>query len=549
MKRTFSLLLISLLLILTACATAPTPQVVEKEVVVEKPVVQTVEVEKVVEKPVEKVVEVVVTATPVPAPQPQAGGTLIIGKGREAVGLDPHKVTAASSFEIIGQVYNQLIELNDDYTPAPELAESWENPDDTTFIFKLRKGVKFHNGREMVAADVKYSFERIISPDTASPWASQLASIDQIETPDDYTVKIILKEPYGAIMPTIASTWAAIVPQEEVEKNGDLQKVMVGTGPFMLEEYVQDTRTVLKAFKEYWDGAPMLDGITYLIMPDEASRLAALRTGEIHMTSIADPTAVGLAARSDAVKIASQATTDYYLWGFNCERKPLDDVRVRQALSLIVDRQAVLDAVLFGEGLVAGPIVPTLGDWALPTEELPLYKPDLERAKALLAEAGYPEGFDLSITASPAYPQFISIALVLQRQLTDAGINVTLDQVEWGTFVNKWVERDFDTFVSYNGSGNDPDRALYPALVTGGSVNAFQFSDPDVDDLLSKGRITVDRAARIETYQEAEKMITEKAPLIFLFTRTEFIGLRDNVQGFELSPVDTYRSLKQVWFG
>lgn len=502
---------------------------------------------QVVEKPVEKVVEVVVTATPEPAPQPKAGGTLIIGKGREAVGLDPHKVTAASSFEIIAQVYNQLIELQDDYNPAPELAESWENPDDTTFIFKLRRGVKFHSGREMVAADVKYSFERIMNPDTASPWASQLASIERIETPDDYTVKILLKEPYGAFMSTIASTWAAVVPREVVEKEGDLQKVMVGTGPFALEEYVQDVRTVLKSFKEYWGGAPLLDGITYLIMPDEATRLAALRTGEIHMTSIADPTAVGLAARSEGVKVASQPTTDYYLWGFNCQRKPLDDVRVRQALSLIVDRQAVLDAVLFGEGLVAGPIVSTLGDWALPVEELPFYRADLEKAKTLLAEAGYPEGFDLTITASPAYPQFISIALVLQRQLKAAGINVTLDQVEWGTFVKKWRERDFDTFVSYNASGNDPDRALYPALVTGGSVNAFQFSDPGVDELLTKGRTTVERDARIKIYQEAEKVIAEKAPLIFLFTRTEFVGLRENVEGFKLSPVETYRSLKQVW--
>lgn len=538
MKRILLFATLMLAVLLAGCA-APAQQVIEKEV--------PVEVTKVVEKVVEKPVEVVITATPPPAPQPKAGGTLIIGKGREAVGLDPHKVTAASSFQIIAQVYNQLIDLNDDYSPAPELAESWENPDDTTFIFHLRQGVKFHNGREMVAEDVKYSFERILNPDTASPWTSQLASIDSIETPDDYTVIIRLSEPYGAFMSTIASTWAAIVPQEAVEEFGDLQKNMVGTGPFMLEEYVPDTRTVLKAFKDYWGGAPLLDGITYLIIPDEASRLAALRTGEIHMTAIADPTAVGLAARSPGVEVVSQPTTDYYLWGFNTQREPLNDVRVRQALSLAIDRQAVLDAVMFGEGLVSGPIVPTLGEWSLPIDELPFYEPDIEKAKQLLAEAGYPDGFDLTITASPAYPQFISIALVIQQQLKTIGVNATLDQVEWGTFVKKWVDRDFDTFVSYNGSGNDPDRALYPALVTGGSVNAFQFSDPEVDELLQKGRTTVDRAERIKIYHQAEKVIAEKVPFIFLFTRTEYIGLRDNVHGFQLSPVDTYRSLKQVW--
>lgn len=524
----------ALIVSMAGCA-APAQQVVEKEVPVE------------VTKVVEKEVQVVVTATPAPPPQPEPGGTLIIGKAQEAVGLDPHKVTAASSFQVIAQVYNQLIDLNDDYTPAPELAESWENPDDTTFIFHLREGIRFHNGREMMAEDVKYSFERILNPDTASPWASQLALIDDIETPDDYTVIVRLSEPYGAFMPTIASVWAAVVPQEAVEQYGDLQKNMVGTGPFTLEEYVSDTRTVLKSFRDYWGGAPLLGGITYQIIPDEASRLAALRTGEIHMTSIADPTAVGLAARSSGVEVVSQPTTDYYLWGFNTAREPLNDVRVRQALSLTVGRQAMLDAVLFGEGLVSGPIVPTLGEWALPIEELPFYKPDVERAKQLLAEAGYPDGFEISITASPAYPQFISIALVLQQQLEAVGIKATLDQVEWGTFINKWIERDFDTFVSYNGSGNDPDRALYPALVTDGSVNAFQFSDPEVDRLLKLGRTTVDREERIDTYRQAQKVIAEKAPFLFLFTRTEYVGLRDTVHDFELSPVDTYRSLKQVW--
>jgi peptide/nickel transport system substrate-binding protein len=522
MKRVTLFTVIVLVALFAACA-VPTAQVTEQKV------------------------EVVVTATPEPPPTPAEGGTLIIGKAQEAVGLDPHKVTAASSFQVTAQVYDQLIELDEEYSPQPELAESWENPDDTTFIFHLRHGVKFHNGREMMAADVKYSFERIIDPDTASPWASQLASIDSIETPDDYTVVANLSEPYGAFMPTIASTWAAIVPQEAVDEFGDLQSEMVGTGPFMLEEYVPDTETVLTSFEDYWGGAPLLDGVTYRILPDEAARLAALRTGEIHMTPISDPTAVGLAARSEGVNVVSQPTTDYYLWGFNTEREPLNDVRVRQALSLAVDRQAMLDAVLFGEGLASGPIVPTLGAWSVPIEELPYYKVDIERAKELLADAGYAEGFDISITASPAYPQFISIALVLQQQLEAINVNATLDQVEWGTFINKWIERDFDTFVSYNGSGNDPDRALYPALVTDGSVNAFQFSDSEVDRLLTEGRTTVDRQARMEIYAEAQKVIAEQAPLLFLFTRTEYVGLRDSVHDFELSPVETYRSLKRVW--
>ncbi len=496
---------------------------------------------------VEKEVQVVVTATPTPEMGPQKGGMLIIGKAREAVGLDPHLITARSSFEIVRQVYNQLVDLSDDYAPIPELAESWENPDDTTFIFHLRPGVKFHNGRELVAADVKYSFERIKDPDVASPWSSQLELIESIETPDDSTVVIHLSAPFGAFMSTIASAWAAIVPQEEVEANGDLQQVMVGTGPFMLEEYVEETRTVLKANPDYFEGAPLIDGITYLIIPDEAARIAALRTGEIHMTGLSDAASAGLAARSEGVSVKSQQTTDYYLLGLNNAREPFNDVRVRQAMSLAIDRQAVVDSVFFGEGLVSGPIVPTLGDWAVPVEELPFYQPDIEKAKALLAEAGYPDGFQTTITASPRFPQFTSIALVLQNQLKQVGIEASLDQVEWGTFIQKWKDRDYDTFVSFNGSGNDPDRALYPMLHTGGSVNAFNFSDPEIDALLEEARTTVDREKRLELYHTLAMKIAELAPLIFLNTRTEYIGVRDTVHDFVLSPVDPYRSLKQVW--
>ena len=266
------------------------------------------------------------------------------------------------------------------------------------------------------------------------------------------------------------------------------------------------------------------------------------------MTALSDGTSAGLAARSENVSVASQQTTDYYLLGINTAVAPLDDVLVRQALSLAINRQAVVDSVFFGEGLVSGPIVPTLGTWAIPLEDLAYYQPDAEAAKALLAEAGYPDGVSFSITASPRFPQFTSIALVLQSQLAAAGFEVTLDQVEWGTFIRKWLDRDFETFVSYNGSGTDPDRALYPALTTGGSVNAFQFSNAEVDALLESARTTVDPDARKAFYHDAAVKISEEVPLIFLNTRTAFVAYGDNVQAFELSPVDTYRSLKNVWF-
>ncbi|HEY7032196.1 MAG TPA: ABC transporter substrate-binding protein [Thermomicrobiales bacterium] len=472
-------------------------------------------------------------------------GDLVIGKAQEAVGLDPALVTAASSFQIMAPVYQQLVAFDESGQAQPELAASWENPDDKTFVFHLRDGVTFHNGNPLTAADVKYTFDRIIDPATNSPWLSQFDPVASIETPDDRTVRINLKQPYGPLLATLSSDYAAIVPQNA----GDLQATMVGTGPFSLAEWTRDTQTVLKANPSYWEqGLPHLASLTYRILPDEAARLAAIRTGEIGLTSLVSPAAVSLASRADGVQVVTQETTDYYLLGINCKRPPLDNVKVRQALSLAVDRKAVLDAVFFGEGSLTGPIVPTLGDWAIPVDQLPLYSRDVDQAKSLLAEANLADGFDLSILASPLYPEFINIALVLQSQLKDVGINVTLDQVEWGTFIDRWKSRDFATFVSYNGSGNDPDRAIYPAFHTGGSVNAFQFSDPQVDQLLDEGRTTVDPARRHEVYHQAETLIVQGAPALFLFTRTAYFALRDTVQGFAPTATDIYLgdALKQT---
>jgi peptide/nickel transport system substrate-binding protein len=480
----------------------------------------------------------------------EQAGDLIIGKAQEAVGFDPALVTATSSHQVMAPVYDQLVAFDADYQPVPSLAESWENPDDTTFVFKLRSGVVFHDGTPLTAADVKVSFERIMDPATASPWASQFEPVESIEATDDQTVTFTLKQPFGPMLATLTLPYASIVPRSAVEGGVDLQQTMVGTGPFALQEYTQDVETVMAANPDYWEeGAPELATLTYRILPDEAARLAAIRTGEIGLTSLADPAAVSLASREESVQVVTQETTDYYLLGFNTQVAPFDNLQVRQALSLAIDRAAVLEAVFFGEGFVSGPIVPTLGDWATPVEELPLYQLDRERATALLAEAGLADGFEFSITVSPFYPEFVNIALVLQQQLAEVGITVTLDQVEWGTFIDRWSNRDFQSFVSFNGSGNDPDRAIYPAFHTGGSVNAFQFSDPAIDALLEEGRSTVDAAARREIYQQADKAIAEAAPAIFLFTRTAYFALRDTVQGFEPSPVDTWETLKRTSVG
>jgi len=476
-------------------------------------------------------------------PAASGSGTLLVGKAEEAVGWDPAIVTATSSFELIAAVYETLLIFGDDGQPVGILAESWEQPDDTTYVFRLREGVTFHNGQPLTAADVKFSFERIMDPEGGSAWTSQLEPVESIEATDDLTVTFTMKQPFGPFLATLSGSSLAILPNLP---DNDFQTSMIGTGAFMMESYTQDTETILIANPNYWgDGEPKLAGITYRILPEESARVAAVRTGEINLTSLVDPISIETLRTDAAVVVQEQDTTDYYLLGLNCAVAPFDDVRVRQALSMAIDRQAILDGVFFGAGQVSGPVVPTMGDWALPIEELPRYSVDVDGAKALLEEAGASD-LSFSITVGADRTEFVNIALVIQDQLSQIGVTVELDQVEWGTFIDKWIARDFQSFVSYNGSGNDPDRALYPALITDGSVNAFQFSDPAVDELLNQGRTQTTFDERKATYDELQQVVAEQAPMIFIGTRVGYFATTPNVQGFAPTASQTWLTLPQV---
>ncbi|MBA2468556.1 MAG: hypothetical protein H0V37_04055 [Chloroflexia bacterium] len=476
--------------------------------------------------------------------QDSGASQLVIGKSAEAVGYDPALVTATSSIELLAVVYERLIAFDEEGQPQPSLAESWDNPDELTFIFTLREGVTFHDGKALTADDVKFTFDRIKDEATASSWATQFAPVDTIESDGDRTVTFNLSSPYGPFLATLSSAYSSIVPM--TDEPIDFAATMVGTGAFQLEEATPDVETILTRHGSYWEAdTPVLDQLTYRILPDEASRLAAVRTGDVQLTTLADPVSVDSARSSEGVVVLEQETTDYYLLGFNCQRAPFDNEAVRQAMSQAIDRQAIVEAVFFGNGQVTGPIVPTLGEWAQPIEQLPNYEVNPEGATALLEEAGQ-AGLTFTILYGQLYPEFQNIALVIQDQLEAIGVTAELEPVEWGTFIERWLARDFDAFVSFNGSGNDPDRALYPAFYTDASVNAFQFSSEEVDRLLDAGRTTADFETRQATYQQAEVEIADAAPAIFISTRVAYFATTDTVSGFAPTAAQTWETLEDT---
>ena len=344
---------------------------------------------------------------PAAAQTPKRGGTLVVAADVSPPGLDPQKSAAAHSWMIAEHVYSTLLRRDPKMNIVGDLAESWQVVNDTTFVFKLRKGVAWHHGRDLVADDVKYSFERMLDEKTASPWRSNWSIIDRIEAPDRATVRFVIKRPFAPFFSYLATPhYGAIVPRDIVEKNGDLQKVASGTGPFVLERFVPDNTVVLKRNPSYYEpGLPYLDGLEYRIIPDEAARLAALRAGTVHYLWSVDPLidrqlqgAAGVALREPDGYCAQHGMA------FNQTKPPFTEVAVRRAVSVGINRREIIASVLRGHGAISTKIPPCDAPFGYSGDEkgLPYYAPDAALARRLLAEAGFPNGLDTTLEVSRA---------------------------------------------------------------------------------------------------------------------------------------------------
>ncbi|MBB6451708.1 peptide/nickel transport system substrate-binding protein [Salirhabdus euzebyi] len=468
----------------------------------------------------------------------QAEQVLKIANDQEPAGLDPHKTPAHSSVRIYSQVYSGLVQFDADMNVVGDLAVDWDQPDDQTYVFNLREGVKFHNDREMTAEDVKYSFERILDEETASHIASYFSNVDSIEVLGDYQIQFNLKSADATFLSNLTNASAAVVAKEVVEENGDLQQVAVGTGPFVFEEWVPDNRVVLLKNENYYDeNLPKLDQVIYYTMKDEAARMSAIRTGEVDLTTVSAQSA-DLIKDQEGLEVKDYQSLEYSYVGFNNEHEILSNEKVRQALSLATNRESVADIVWGGDAVVSGPVAPSMGDWAIDVTEHELYSNNLEKAKELLAEAGYENGFDITITTASTYADMVDTAQILQQQWAEIGVNAEIKQIEWGEYIDTWVNKTADILVGRNGSGTDPDRALNYFFHTEGSANVWNFSNADYDELVTKGKTTVDLAERKAIYDQAQNDLLTLSPNLFLVSPMKYVAVRDSVEGFTPYPHD-----------
>ena len=499
------------------------------------------------------VISVLLTAGLAPSAMPGARAaaakvTLTIGVDQEVVGLDPNKVTAFSSFRRIDLLYNKLVTYDADLRIVGDLAESWDNPDSRTYVFHLRKGVRFHDGQEMTSEDVVFTLERILDPKTASPGRSYIDVVDSVTAVDRSTVRVHLRYQLASILSGLASGNASIVEKAAVLRSasGDLQKTEAGTGPFMLAEWVPDNVMRLVRNPAYFKrGLPKVDEVMFRIIPEQASLLAAVRTRSVDTATISDGSVAKQAQADKSLTVLQAPTLNLRIFSFNTTRPPFTDARVRDAIAFAIDRDAVVKAAEFGLGEVSGPVPAPARSWALPVADFPEYRPNPAQARKALQDAGA-GGAAFKIVASPSYEGGLAVAQVIQEQLRAVGLAPTIENIEWGTYINRWVKRDFDTMVELRGGDPDPDRFLYRTFYSTGAVNNFLFKDAAVDRLLERGRVVLDPGARRPIYRDLQKALVQKAPAVFLYTPLQTQVLQPYVKGFRLVPTGAISYLEQT---
>ncbi|HYW89334.1 MAG TPA: ABC transporter substrate-binding protein [Chloroflexota bacterium] len=490
-------------------------------------------------------------AKPTGAPQPAAGepkrgGILKVGLQADPTSLDPQKTSLTAMFHVTEHIYSLLVRLSPDLTLQPDLAEKWDiSADGKTYTFNLRKGVKFHSGRALTSADVKYSFDRLVDKATASPNASLLAAVESVVPRDESTIVITLKNPDASFLTNLSNPAAVIINKDAVEKNGDLTKTADGTGPFSFKEYVPNTRVVLERNPEYWEsGKPYVDGIEMTVAADDTARTAAVRTGTVDFIEYAPLKDIPVLKSDTGLALAGDQNTNIRFIGLNVTRKPFSDLKVRQAIAAAVDRDAVLGPAVFGFGTPTLEIFPP-GYWAgLGAKPAPA---DVAKAKQLLADAGYPDGFSTTILSWSQYSFLSNAAVVVQEQLKQIGISADITLEENAAFIKDYLDNNFDLTVSGTSAYVDPNDIYLRNFGTGQPSNAVRYSNPKADELIAAGTATTDQAKRKQIYQQLQQLLLDEVPWVNLYIANQFEAMKTYVKGYTHIPTGTNYTLKDVW--
>lgn len=467
--------------------------------------------------------------------------------------LDPALIVDVTGGLISAKLFNGLVRLGDDLSIQPDIAESWSiSRDSLTYTFNLRSNVYFSNEREVKAYDFKYSFKRVLDPKTRSPntWVlenilgadefmeGRADDVKGIRIIDDYTLEIHLKKPFSPFLSLLAMTAAYVVPEEEVKRWGpDFSSHPVGTGPFVLKEWLPNRELRLERREDYFDLPANVKGIIYRIIPEDLTAVVEFELGNLDIITI--PASEYLRYKSDSKwqnLISSIKGLNTYYLGLNCSKPPFDNLNLRKAMNYAIDREKILNTIYERRGrLSSGPVPDIIRRWDISYP----YEYNPEKARELIKREGL-NGIAINFYIT-ADQEVVDIAEVIQSYIMAVGIDVKIKQLEWSAYKEAINNGEPDMFyLSWWADYPDPENFLFPLFHSsnhGAAGNRTRYTNLTVDSLIKKGQHVLDEKMRDLYYRQAEDIITKEVPWVFLWHRTDFTIRQPWIKNYKIYPI------------
>lgn len=483
----------------------------------------------------------------------ESGGDLAISIGADIVSLSTHGANDVPSSNVQENIYETLTNLDENQEVQPGLAEDWEQVDDTTWDFFLREGVTFHDGAELTAEVVKTNFDRLMDEEIASPRAFLFEAVENVEVQDDYTVRINLQYSYAPLLSNLAHTGTGIMSPNiieedyaQMEEGGDVDTHInqnpAGTGPFQYDDWTPGESVVLTPNEDYWGEPAQLDSVTFKVVSEQSSRIAELETGESQVADAIGPNNISRVEGMQDANVLQEPSTSLSYIGFNVQNEPFDDERVRQAISMAIDKEEIIEGVYNGVGIPAiGPLAPPVFGYDDSVEGLDY---DLEQAQELLAEAGFEDGFETTLWTNDD-EQRVDTAVTIQSQLEEIGVTVEIEELEWGAYLERTANGEHDMFIlGWSTVTSDADYGMYPLFHSsqqGDPGNRSFLENDEVDEVLDEARRATDPEERQELYSEAQELLVNIAPMLYIHHQEYLLGVNDSVQNFGIDAQGIYQ--------
>ncbi|MEM8851656.1 MAG: ABC transporter substrate-binding protein [Pseudomonadota bacterium] len=490
----------------------------------------------------------ILAALALPAAAQVSGGTLIWGHSETTQNLDMHQTGTASTGRVLENVHDSIVTVDENLTVIPGLAEAFEVSDDgLTYTFNLRPGVTFHDGSTLDAADVKYSFERVMDPETGAVNFEVFNDVAAIETPDDLTVVVTLSEVNAPFLSRLAENGAGVViPEGSGEGQGTMP---IGAGPFRFVGREFGNQVELERFDGYWDGPAYLERIIAREITEPTVRLTGLRTGELHMINDIPADRVAEIEADPELQVVKWFPLNWDFVNFNHRIEPFNDARVRRAFDLMIDKEVLLDGALWGQGATtASPSYPTSASF---NPDLAQDGQDFDAAAALLQEAGFGPGeLDVTFKVTTNYPYHVEAAQIMAEWFRLGGVNASIEQLTWSDWLSQvWTDKDFEMTMMNFFTLWEPDFLYYSLWNTEGAFNYRGVSDPEIDRLTTEARRVTDPEARAAIYREVQEIVDAQTHDVVLWFRNGSIGARPEVKGLDtvVHPNGSNLDFHQVW--